>query len=158
MNAPYSPEVEAFARQLGHKGRLLGLDLGTKTIGVAICDDGWSIASPRTTIRRTKFTRDAEALIQLMEKERVTGLVIGYPVNMDGSEGPRCQATRGFQRNFGKLKDVPMLLWDERLSTVAAERAMLEADLSRQKRAAAIDQVAAALILQSAADSLRRFR
>lgn len=158
MNVHFSPEAEAFANALGGSGRLLGLDLGTKTIGVAICDDRWSIASPRTTLRRSKFSKDAEALIALMDAERITGLVLGFPVNMDGSEGPRCQATRAFQRNFEKLRPVPILMWDERLSTVAAERAMLEADLSRRKRAQNIDQIAAALILQSAVDALRRFR
>ena len=149
-------DVEGFSRQLQGKGRLIGLDLGTKTIGVAVSDALWTVASPLTTVRRKKFTVDATELISLIEEENVAGIVLGWPVNMDGSEGPRCQATRAFARNFTQLHALPLLLWDERLSTVAAERAMLEADLSRAKRAEKIDQVAASIILQAALDRLHQ--
>jgi len=147
-------DVEGFAAQLQDKGRLLGLDLGTKTIGVAVSDSRWTVASPLTTVRRTKFTHDAEALLEHISKETIVGIVLGWPVNMDGSEGPRCQATKAFARNFGQKCGLPIVLWDERLSSVAAERAMLEADLSRAKRADKIDQIAAAIILQAALDRL----
>lgn len=132
--------------------RLLGLDLGTKTIGLAVSDSGWTVASPIQTLKRTKFTKDANALIEIVKEREIGGLVIGFPLNMDGSEGPRVQATKAFQKNLAKLCDVPVTFWDERLSTVAAERAMLEADMSRAKRAEKIDAIAASLILQSALD------
>jgi len=154
LNQDIAHDVEAFAAGLQGGGRLLALDLGTKTIGIAVSDSRWTVASPITTIHRKKFTKDAEQLIQLIQQEDIKGLVMGWPVNMDGSEGPRCQATAAFVRNFAKLSALPVLYWDERLSTVAAERSMLEADLSRAKRADRIDQIAAALILQSAIDRL----
>ena len=151
-------DVEAFAATLQGQGRLLGLDLGSKTIGLAISDDRWTIASPIETIRRKKFGKDAQLLIELIERENVAGLVLGWPVNMDGSEGPRCQSTRAFKTNFARLYALPVLFWDERLSSVAAERAMLEADMSRAKRAQKIDQIAASIILQSALDRLSKLK
>ena len=151
-------DVEAFAATLQGQGRLLGLDLGSKTIGLAISDDRWTSASPIETIRRKKFGKDAQLLIELIERENVAGLVLGWPVNMDGSEGPRCQSTRAFKTNFARLCALPVLFWDERLSSVAAERAMLEADMSRAKRAQKIDQIAASIILQSALDRLSKLK
>ena len=136
--------------------RLLGLDLGTKTIGLAISDGLLTVASAFHTIRRTKFGKDVAELLEITGKNDVCGLVIGLPLNMDGSEGPRVQATRTFVRNLAAHTDLPVLLWDERLSTVAAERAMLEADLSRKKRAEKIDAAAAAFILQGALERLRQ--
>ncbi len=133
---------------------LAGLDLGTKTIGIAISDLGLTLATPRQVIRRTKFTKDAEILLAMLERERVGGCVIGLPVNMDGSEGPRAQASRAFVRNIAMKTDIGFALWDERLSTVAAERALLEMDVSRKKRAERIDSAAAAFILQGALDRL----
>ncbi len=134
--------------------RLLGLDVGTKTIGLALSDVMRQIATPLETIRRTKFKADAERLLQLAQEHGVGGLVIGLPVNLDGSEGPRAQSTRAFARNLAPLSDVPMAFWDERLSTAAAERALLEADASRKRRAEVIDKMAAAYILQGALDRL----
>lgn len=136
--------------------RLIGLDLGTKTIGIALSDAEHRIATPMETIRRVKFTKDAERLQEICTEHDIGGLVIGLPLNMDNSEGPRAQATRAFQRNLAQKIDRAMLFWDERLTTVAAERAMLEADLSRKKRAARIDAAAAGLILQGVLDRLRR--
>ena len=136
--------------------RLLGLDLGTKTIGLAISDGLLTVASAFHTIRRTKFGKDVAELLEITGKNDVCALVIGLPLNMDGSEGPRVQATRAFVRNLAAHTDLPVLLWDERLSTVAAERAMLEADLSRKKRAEKIDAAAAAFILQGALERLRQ--
>ena len=151
--------VEQFATMLqginGKNGRILGLDLGTKTIGMAISNSDWTIASPVDTIRRKKFTIDVQQMLAFAEKEEVAGLVIGLPLNMDGSEGPRAQATRAFIRNLKPLCDYPVLYWDERLSSYAAEQAMLEADMSRKKRARNIDQIAAAIILQGCLDRLR---
>lgn len=135
--------------------RLIGLDLGTKTIGIALSDAGHRIGTPMETIRRTKFTKDAERLVEICNEHDIGGIAIGLPLNMDGSEGPRVQATRAFERNLSEKIDLPMLFWDERLTTVAAERAMLEADLSRKKRAARIDATAAGLILQGVLDRLR---
>ena len=125
---------------------LLGLDLGDKTIGVAVSDLLWSIATPRETIRRKKFGVDATALERIIAETTAGGLVLGLPRNMDGTEGPRCQKSRAFARNFAARSPLPLLLWDERLSTVAAERALLEADTSRAKRAEVIDHVAAGLL------------
>jgi len=133
---------------------LAGLDLGTKTIGVAISDLGLSLATPREVIRRTKFSKDVETLLALVRRERVGGCVMGLPVNMDGSEGPRAQSTRAFVRNVSEHTDLRFAFWDERLSTVAAERALLAMDVSRRKRAARIDAAAAAFILQGALDRL----
>lgn len=134
--------------------RVFGLDLGSKTIGIALSDGRLMIASAYQTLRRTKFKQDAESLIAMAKKEGVIGFVIGLPLNMDGSEGPRVQATRAFIRNMGALTDMPFILWDERLSTVAAERVMIEADISRKKRAEKIDAAAATFILQGALDRL----
>jgi len=134
--------------------RLLGLDLGTKTIGLALSDVGRSIASPLETIQRTKFRADAQALLTVVGKYAVSGLVIGLPLNMDGTEGPRAQSTRAFLRNLAPLADLPIVLWDERMSTLAVTRTLLEADASRAKRAAVVDKMAAAYILQGALDRL----
>ena len=133
---------------------LLGLDLGTKTIGVAASDLRRSVASPVETVRRTKFTKDAEALIALAEGREAAGFVLGLPRNMDGSEGPRCQSTRAFARNLSRLTDLHIAFWDERLSTVAVERTLLEADQSRKRRAEVVDKMAAAYILQGVLDRL----
>ncbi len=134
-------------------GRLLGLDLGTKTIGTALCDAGWSFASPAPLIRRTRFAADKAALTALIAMQQVQGLVLGLPLNLDGSESPRSQSARAFARNLADL-NLPILLWDERWSTVAAERALIEQDFSRAKRADKIDSHAAAHILQAAIDAL----
>ena len=134
--------------------RLVGLDLGTKTIGIAISDGTLSIASSLETLYRKKFSADVAHILEICEANNVYGLVLGLPLNMDGSEGPRAQSSRAFVRNFAPLSDLPILLWDERLSTVAAERAMLEADMSRKKRAEKIDAAAAAFILQGALDRI----
>ncbi|WP_223478601.1 Holliday junction resolvase RuvX [Oricola indica] len=131
-----------------------GLDLGTKTIGIAVSDRGLSLATPRPVIRRKKFTADATALLALLEKDNAGAIVLGLPLNMDGTEGPRAQATRAFARNLARLTDMPVAYWDERLSTVAAERSLIEQDVSRGKRADRIDSAAAAFILQGALDRL----
>jgi putative Holliday junction resolvase len=137
--------------------RLLGLDIGTKTIGLALSDIGLVIASPYETIRRSKFTKDAEALRAVISKQQVGGLVLGLPVNMDGSEGPRCQSVRQFAANLDPLMpEVLITFWDERLSTAAVTRTLIEADTSRKRRAELVDKLAAAYILQGALDSLRR--
>ncbi|MDG1744644.1 MAG: Holliday junction resolvase RuvX [Planktomarina sp.] len=136
----------------------MGLDLGTKTIGVAVSDRLLSSASPLHTIRREKFSKDAEALLQIIESRDIAAIILGLPRNMDGSEGPRCQSTRAFARNLTRLTDLPIGYWDERLSTVAAERALLEADTSRKRRAEVIDHVAAGYILQGALDRARHIR
>ncbi|QXT36738.1 Holliday junction resolvase RuvX [Sphingomonas sanguinis] len=141
-----------FRAALPSGGRLIGLDVGTKTVGTALCDAGWSFASPATLIRRTKFTKDKEQLIAMIAQQGVQGLVIGLPLNLDGSESPRSQSTRSFARNCADLG--PVLLWDERWSTVAVERTMIEQDMSRAKRAERIDNLAAAHILQAAIDAL----
>ncbi len=133
--------------------RILGLDLGTKTIGLATADLAGQIATPRETIARSKFTADAAALLAFAMRENIGLLVLGLPLNMDGTEGPRCQATRAFVRNLSKLTALPVVFWDERLSTVAVNRVMLQADLSRAKRAENVDKLAAAYILQSFLDS-----
>lgn len=132
--------------------RLLGLDVGAKTIGIALSDVGRVIATPTTIIRRTKFRDDVAQLKALVAEHEVGGLIIGLPINMDGSEGPRCQSVRQFAANVLEVIDIPAALWDERLSTVAAERALLEADMSRKRRAEVIDKMAAAVILQGALD------
>ena len=135
--------------------RLMGLDLGTKTIGVATSDRTRMIATPVETITRKKFTQDAERLLAIAAAENIGLLVLGLPVNMDGTEGPRCQSTRAFARNFARLSPVPIVFWDERLSTAAVERMLIQADASRAKRDQVIDKLAAAWILQAALDSLR---
>ncbi len=152
--APPLP-IEDLPSRLQPEARLLGLDLGTKTIGLALSDVTRSIATPYETIRRTKFTADAKALAAIVAKEGVGGLVIGLPINLDGSEGPRAQSTRAFARNLAGHVDVPMAFWDERLSTAAVERHLIEADASRKRRAQVIDRMAAAYILQGALDRLR---
>lgn len=148
-------DVEAFARALKPGARLLGVDVGTVTLGLALSDVTRTIASGLVTLQRRKFTLDARALLEIAAEHSVGGLVLGLPINLDGSEGPRAQATRGFVRNLGRLTDLAMLLWDERLTTAAAERALLEADASRKRRAEVIDKVAATLILQSALDRMK---
>jgi putative Holliday junction resolvase len=142
-----------FAEALPNAGVLAGLDVGTKTIGLALCDAGWSFAGPAETIRRTKFTKDLEALKSFVTTHRVAGLVVGLPLNMDGTDSPRTQSVRAFARNLAPLA-LPVLLWDERWSTQAVERAMIDADVSRAKRAEAVDRLAAAHILQGAIDAL----
>ncbi|MEM9129456.1 MAG: Holliday junction resolvase RuvX [Pseudomonadota bacterium] len=137
---------------------LLGLDLGTKTIGVAASDGLLTSASPLKTLRRSKFGQDAEALLNLAKERQVCGIILGMPRNMDGSEGPRAQSTRAFARNLSAITELAIGFWDERLSTVAAERALLEADLTRKRRSEVIDSVAAAYILQGALDRLRYLR
>ena len=146
------------SERLKRDERLLGLDVGTKTIGLALSDVMRQIATPLETIRRTKFSADAVRLLDLARHHGVGGLVIGLPVNLDGSEGPRAQSTRAFARNLAALTDLPMAFWDERLSTAAAERALLEADASRKRRAELIDKMAAAYILQGALDRLSRIK
>jgi len=136
--------------------RLLGLDLGTKTIGLALSDVSRTIATPLETLPKKKFTQDAEALFKIVAKYDVGGLVLGLPVSMDGSEGPRCQSSRSFAANLLKVRDIPIAFWDERLSTAAVTRTLLEADASRARRAELVDKLAAAYILQGALDSLKR--
>ena len=140
---------------LSEKGKLMGLDLGTKTIGVAVSDALRMTASPAETIKRTKFTADAERLLEFISRNAITGIVIGLPLNMDGTEGPRAQSTRAFVRNFSQKTDLPIAFWDERLSTMAVTRTMIEADLSRARRAEVVDKLAASYILQGALDRLR---
>jgi putative Holliday junction resolvase len=146
--------IEDLAAALPRVGALAGLDLGTKTLGVSVSDTLRSIATPLRTIKREKFSLDAAELLKITAERQIVGLVLGLPVNMDGSEGPRAQSTRAFARNLEKLTPLPIAFWDERLSTVAAERAMLEADLSRKRRAELVDHVAAGFILQGALDRL----
>jgi putative holliday junction resolvase len=150
--------IEELPTHLAGGRTLAGLDLGDKTIGVAVSDRGLSFAHPRPVIIRRKFSLDAAALLGLLTKENVGAVAIGLPVNMDGSEGPRAQASRAFVRNIAKLSDLPFLFWDERLSTVAAERMLIEMDLSRKKRADKIDSAAAAFILQGVLDRLHVLR
>ncbi|MBN9888423.1 Holliday junction resolvase RuvX [Salipiger abyssi] len=151
-------EIEDFAAALPPMRAIAGLDLGTKTIGVALSDRLLTVATPLETIKRKKFTEDAQRLQAILSAREIGGIVLGLPRNMDGSEGPRCQSTRAFARNFAQLWDGPLTFWDERLSTVAAERTLLEADTSRKKRAELIDHVAASYILQGALDRLRHLR
>jgi putative Holliday junction resolvase len=149
------PLAEA-AAALPPRGSLIGLDLGEKTIGVASCDPDRKLATGVETVMRSKFTADAQRLLALATERNAAGFVLGLPINMDGSEGPRAQATRAFARNLAKLTELPIALWDERLSTAAVERELIAADVSRAKRAAVIDQHAAAYILQGALDRLNR--
>jgi putative Holliday junction resolvase len=148
-------DIESFAAALAPMTAIAGLDLGTQTIGVAVTDSLRSVASPLETIRRKKFGLDAARLNDILANRRIGGVVLGLPRNMDGSEGPRCQSTRAFARNFSALWEGPITFWDERLSTVAAEKALLEADTTRKRRAEVIDHVAAAYILQGALDRMR---
>lgn len=142
-----------FRPALPEGGRMIGLDVGTKTIGTALCDAGWSIASPAELIRRTKFTADKAALEKLIAAQAVKGIVIGLPLNLDGSDSPRTQSVRAFARNMEPL-GLPILLWDERWSTQAVTRTLLDADTSRARRAELVDKMAAAYILQGAIDAL----
>jgi putative Holliday junction resolvase len=163
--SPYSAPMpvlplQALCDALPPKARLLGLDLGVKTIGLALSDPGLAVASPLETIRRARrFAEDARALLAVIEARGVGGLVLGLPVNMDGSEGPRAQSTRAFAENLLKLKDLPLAFWDERLSTAAVNRFLIEeADMTRRRRAEVVDKMAAAYILQGALDALRHLQ
>ncbi|MCA0905062.1 Holliday junction resolvase RuvX [Ruegeria marisrubri] len=147
--------IEDFAAALQPMSALMGLDLGEKTIGVAVSDRMRGVASPLETVRRKKFTLDSARLIEIVTDREIGGILLGLPKNMDGSEGPRCQSTRAFARNLSRLTDLPIGFWDERLSTVAAEKALLEADTTRKRRGQVIDHVAASYILQGALDRLR---
>jgi putative Holliday junction resolvase len=149
--------LEEIAGRMRGEDRLLGLDVGTKTIGLALSDVSRSIATPLRTIRRTKFAKDAAEIAALAETEGVAALIVGLPINMNGTEGPRAQSARAFARNLAGVARLPFAFWDERLSTAATERALLEADASRARRAELIDKMAAAWILQGALDRLRRF-
>lgn len=149
---------EQFVAQIPARGAIAGLDLGTVTIGVAISDVLHSVATPIETIKRKKFGVDAAKLLELTTHRLVIGIVLGLPRNMDGSEGPRAQATRAFARNLARLTPLPITFWDERLSTVAAERALIEADMTRKRRAEVIDHVAASYILQGMLDRMAHMR
>lgn len=151
-------DIADFAAALPPGGAILGLDLGEKTIGVAVSDALLSGANALETIRRRKFGLDAARLLEIASGRQAGGMILGLPRNMDGSEGPRCQSTRAFARNLARLTDLPIGFWDERLSTVAAERALIEADLTRKRRNQVIDAVAATYILQGALDRLRHLR
>ena len=146
-----------FREALPEAGRLLGLDVGTKTIGVAICDSNWTIASPAELIRRTKFAKDLALLTALLTVQQAKGLVVGLPLNLDGSDSPRTQSVRAFARNLDDL-ELPILLWDERWSTAAVTRTLIAADASRARRAELVDKLAAAYILQGAIDALASAR
>lgn len=148
-------EISAFAEALPAQGALLGLDPGEKRIGVAVCDPGRLIASPLEIITRTKFAADAARLLALYDARACAGFVVGMPFNMDGSSGPSAQSARAFARNLMALRDAPLLLWDERLSTAAVTRTLIEADSSRKRRGEVIDKVAAAYMLQGAIDALQ---
>ena len=151
-------EIIDLAQRLGRSQRLMGIDLGTKTIGLALSDVERRLASPLLTIRRTKFTVDAARLLGEAEKFTVAAFVIGLPLNMDGSEGPRAQSTRAFVRQCAALTSLPFVFWDERLSTAAVTRSLIEQDLSRARRAEVVDRMAAAYILQGALDRLNNLR
>ncbi|MDR3468982.1 MAG: Holliday junction resolvase RuvX [Xanthobacteraceae bacterium] len=155
MPAPVLPLIEAVAHW-PRRGALIGLDLGTKTIGVAVSDPDRRLATTVETVRRTTFTADAARLLVLAQERKTVGFVLGLPINMDGSEGPRAQSTRSFARNFARLTELAIALWDERLSTAAVERELIAADVSRARRAKVIDQHAAVFILQGALDRLAR--
>jgi putative holliday junction resolvase len=157
MPAPILPLVE-LAPHLPARGALIGLDLGTKTIGVATSDPDRRLATAVETVARTAFTADATRLFALSAERKAVAFVLGLPINMDGSEGPRAQSTRAFARNLARLTELPIALWDERLSTAAVERELIGADVSRAKRSAVIDQHAAVFILQGALDRLARLR
>ncbi|MES0860810.1 Holliday junction resolvase RuvX [Ruegeria sp. SCPT10] len=147
-------EFGGFAASLAPMTALMGLDLGEKTIGVAVSDRMRGVASPLETVRRKKFTLDSARLLELIADREIGGIILGLPKNMDGTEGPRCQSTRAFARNLSRLTECPIGFWDERLSTVAAEKALLEADTTRKRRGQVIDHVAAGYILQGALDRL----
>ncbi len=147
--------IEDFTARLRPAARLIGIDAGTKTLGLALSDETRTIASPLTVLKRSKFTKDAAQLLEIAAQHRIAGFVLGLPTNLDGTAGPRVQATRAFAKNLNALTELPILLWDERLSTVAAERPLLEADASRKRRAEIVDKVAATIILQGALDRMR---
>jgi putative Holliday junction resolvase len=147
--------IEDLPKLLAPEARLLGLDVGTKTVGLALSDVTRSVATPYSTLRRTKFTKDAKAILEVVEKNQVGALVIGLPLNLDGSEGPRAQSTRAFARNLVARIELPSVFWDERLSTAAVERHLIEANARRKRRAEVIDRMAAAYILQGALDRLK---
>lgn len=151
MSHQFEQDITAF----GERGPLFGLDFGEKTIGVAVCDPDRSVATPVTTIRRKKFTLDAQELAELAEPRKIVGLVMGLPLNMDGTEGPRAQSTRAFARNLAGVINIPIAFWDERMSTAAMERALIAIDTKRAKRASKIDSMAATYILQGALDRMR---
>lgn len=147
-------DIRALKGQLKNRQRLLGIDPGTKTIGLALSDFMLTIATPMETIKRKKFTTDIIRLKEIVEEQNVGGFVIGLPINMDGSEGPRCQSVRAFAKNLEQNFDIPMAFWDERLSTASVERTLIKADISRAKRAEVIDKMAASYILQGALDAI----
>lgn len=149
---------EDFAAALPPMHALMGLDLGTKTIGVAVSDRIGAVATPLETVKRKKFSADAARLLEIIQARDISGILLGLPRNMDGTEGPRCQSTRAFARNLSQLTELPISFWDERLSTVAAEKALLEADTTRKRRAEVIDHVAASYILQGALDRMRHLK
>lgn len=151
-------KLEEIKNHMATGQRLLGLDLGSKTIGIALSDILCHIATPMETLKRSKFTKDAERLLAIIGEQNVGGLVLGFPLNMDGSEGPRCQSTRAFAQNISGKTDIPIALWDERLSTIAVTRTLLEADTSRKRRREVVDKMAAAYILQGALDKLSHLR
>ena len=146
--------IEDFAARLPTAARLIGIDAGTKTLGLALSDETRTVASPLTVFKRKKFTKDAAQLLEIAAQHHIAGFVLGLPTNLDGTAGPRAQATRAFAKNLNALTELPILLWDERLSTVAAERTLLEADVSRKRRAEVVDKVAATIILQGALDRM----
>jgi putative Holliday junction resolvase len=154
--AEITEDVETFAAWLTLGRPLIGIDLGTRTIGLALSDVTRRVASPLETLKRTKFREDARRLAAALSEHAVCGIVLGLPRNLDGTEGPRAQATRAFARNYAQVDPTPLLLWDERLTTAAAERMLIEADQSRKRRSEVIDKLAATLILQGALDRLRR--
>ena len=154
MEALITTFAPDFRAALPQGGALLGLDLGTQTIGTAFCDAGWRFASPGKTLARGKFGADKALLSGLIAERSLLGVVIGLPINMDGSEGPRCQSSRAYARNVSAALTLPILLWDERWSTASAERGLIDQDMSRAKRATRIDSAAAAVILQAALDAL----
>ncbi|MBT5073521.1 MAG: Holliday junction resolvase RuvX [Kordiimonadaceae bacterium] len=147
-------EINELKSLLKKDERLLGLDLGSKTIGIALSDIRLTVATPMETIRRTKFTKDAERLLSIIAEQNVGGIILGLPKNMDGSEGPRCQSTRQFAKNMIEKTDIAIGFWDERLSTIAVTRTLLEADTSRKRRSELVDKMAASYILQGVLDNL----
>jgi len=151
-----SDDAAAFAETLTPEGRLLGIDLGTKTVGLALSDRGRSIATPMETLKRGKFTADARTLQAICAEHGIIGIVLGLPINMNGTEGPRAQSTRAFAGNLGRQLSLPILLWDERLSTSAVTRTLIDANMSRKRRAEVVDKIAAGYILQGALDALAR--
>lgn len=148
-------DIAEFAGLIQERRRLIGIDAGTKTLGLALSDLTRTIASPLETIRRTKFKADAARLLELAGQHQIAGFVLGFPANLDGTEGPRAQATRAFARNLNGISPLPVLLWDERLSTAEAERVLIDADASRKRRGEVIDKLAATIILQGALDRMR---